>query len=150
MKSVGTKSNGKIQTKGLVLLVAMGAVSISAQFAAAASAARTRGNAVSAAVLGSSPRAQAAPAQPSQVAQAGPVETFQGELTPEPDPGDYKGQAASYSIVDELHKGYFFLDDEQTKEPLWKYAGKRVEITGTLDAKSRTVHVESIKAIGWY
>jgi len=138
MKTIGSKKKAIFQTKGLILVAASGVLSV--------------GVAVSTAAQTASLRAQASQSQPVQ------LETFRGEVTPEPDPGDCgafrcrensKVQASSYSLVDELHKGYFFVDGEQTKEPLYKYAGKRVEITGTLDATSRMVHIESIKSIGW-
>jgi hypothetical protein len=137
MKTVGSKSKVIFKTKGLILVAATGVLSI--------------GVAVSVAAQTTSPPAQASQSVPE-------LETFRGEVTPEPDPGDCgafrcrgssKVQVSSYSLVDELHKGYLFLDGEQTKEPLYKYAEKRVEITGRLDAKSRTVHIESIKSIGW-
>jgi hypothetical protein len=138
MKTIGTESKAIFQTKRLILVAATGVLYI--------------GVAVGATAQAGSPRAQARQSQPGQ------LETFQGEVTLEPDPGDCgafrcresgKIRASSYSLVDELHKGYFFLDGEQTKEPLYKYAGKRVEITGTLDAKARMVHIESIKSIRW-
>jgi hypothetical protein len=138
MKNIGTKAKANFQTKGLILIAATGVLSI--------------GVAVSAAAQTASLRAPASQSQPVQ------VETFRGEVTPEPDPGDCgafscrvssKAPVSSYSLVDELLKGYFFLDGEQATKPLYKYAWKRVEITGTLDAKSRMIHIQSIKAIRW-
>lgn len=136
MKSIGTKSKAISQV--LILVAAIGVLSI--------------GIAVGAAVPAASPRPQASQSQPAQ------LEKFQGEVSPEPDDGDCgafrcqgtsKLQTSSYSLVDELGKGYFFLDGKQVNEPLYKYAWKRVDITGTLDAKARIIHIESIKTIGW-
>ena len=40
-------------------------------------------------------------------------------------------------------KEVYSLSDQQTPE---KFAGKKVTVTGTLDAKTRTIHVDSITA----
>ena len=48
---------------------------------------------------------------------------------------------ASYMLYD--GKSAYTLSDQQTPE---KFAGKKVTIKGTLDAKTKTIHVESITA----
>ena len=48
---------------------------------------------------------------------------------------------AMYVLYD--GKEAFTLSDQQTPE---KFAGKKVTVTGTLDARSRTIHVDSIAA----
>src|ERR1700686_4073850 len=46
---------------------------------------------------------------------------------------------ASYVLYD--GKAVYMLSDQQTPE---KFAGQKVTVTGTLDAKTKTIHVESI------
>ncbi len=46
---------------------------------------------------------------------------------------------ASYMLYD--GKSAYTLTDQQTPE---KFAGKKVTVKGTLDAKTKTIHVESI------
>ncbi len=48
---------------------------------------------------------------------------------------------ASYVLYD--GKNAYLLSDQQTPE---KFAGKRVTVTGTLDAKTKTIKVDSITA----
>lgn len=48
---------------------------------------------------------------------------------------------ASYVLYD--GKQSYVLSDQNTPD---KFAGKRVTVTGTLDAKTKTIHVESIAA----
>ena len=48
---------------------------------------------------------------------------------------------AMYVLYD--GKDVYTLSDQQTPE---KYAGKKVTVTGTLDAKTRTIHVDAITA----
>lgn len=48
---------------------------------------------------------------------------------------------ASFVLYD--GKNVFALNDQKTSE---KFAGKRVRVTGTLDAAARTIHVDSITA----
>ena len=48
---------------------------------------------------------------------------------------------ASYMLYD--GKSAYTLSDQQTPE---KFAGKKVNVKGTLDVKSKTIHVESITA----
>lgn len=48
---------------------------------------------------------------------------------------------ASYVLYD--GKNVYVLSDQQTPE---KFAGKKVRVTGTLDAKAKTIAVTSIKA----
>ena len=48
---------------------------------------------------------------------------------------------ASYVLYD--GKNAYVLSDQQTPE---KFAGKRVTVTGTLDAKTKTIKVDSITA----
>ena len=48
---------------------------------------------------------------------------------------------ASYMLYDD--KSAYTLSDQQTPE---KFAGKKVTVKGTLDAKTKTIHVESITA----
>ena len=48
---------------------------------------------------------------------------------------------ATYVLVD--GKNIYTLSDQQTPE---KFAGKKVRVTGTLDAKSKTIQVDSITA----
>ena len=40
-------------------------------------------------------------------------------------------------------KNVYTLSDQRTPE---KFAGKKVKVTGTLDAKTKTIHVDSIAA----
>ena len=40
-------------------------------------------------------------------------------------------------------KNVYALSDQQTPE---KFAGQKVKVVGTLDAKTRTIHVDSIRA----
>src|SRR5215831_8732969 len=49
---------------------------------------------------------------------------------------------APYVLYD--GKDTFALSDQQNPE---KFAGKKVTITGTLDAKTNTIHVDSIAAL---
>ena len=46
---------------------------------------------------------------------------------------------ATYVLYDGEHT--YTLSDQKTPE---KFAGKRVTVTGTLDAKTKTIHVDSI------
>jgi hypothetical protein len=48
---------------------------------------------------------------------------------------------ATYVLVD--GKNVYTLSDQQTPE---KFAAKKVRVTGTLDAKTRTIQVDSIRA----
>ena len=48
---------------------------------------------------------------------------------------------ATYVLVD--RKDVYALSDQRTPE---KFAGNKVTVRGTLDAKTRTIHVESIAA----
>jgi len=48
---------------------------------------------------------------------------------------------ASYMLYD--GKSAYTLSDQQTPE---KFAGKKVKVKGTLDVKTKTIHVESITA----
>lgn len=48
---------------------------------------------------------------------------------------------ATYVLYD--GKTEFTLSDQRTPEP---FAGQKVTVTGTLDAKTKTIHVESIRA----
>ncbi len=125
------KSSLTRQSKLLILGTAAGVLSL--------------GVSVRAAVPNSLPRAQDNQSQPTQ------SQKFQGEVTPNPDTGDIKVPASSYEMYDENHGTYFSLEGTDTKKPkpLYKYAGKRVEITGTLDTKTKTVHIESIRTIHW-
>ena len=52
-----------------------------------------------------------------------------------------RAHGATYVLYDGKHA--YDLSDQQTPE---KFAGKRVTITGTVDAKTYTVHVDSIAA----
>lgn len=48
---------------------------------------------------------------------------------------------AQYVLFD--GKQVYILSDQQTPE---KFAGQKVTVTGTLDAKTKTIHVDSIAA----
>jgi len=48
---------------------------------------------------------------------------------------------AAYVLYD--GKAVYALSDQRTPE---RFAGQKVRVTGTLDAKARTIHVESIRA----
>ena len=48
---------------------------------------------------------------------------------------------ASYMLYD--GKSAYTLSDQQTPE---KFAGKKVKVKGTLDTKTKTIHVQSITA----
>jgi hypothetical protein len=48
---------------------------------------------------------------------------------------------ATYVLYD--GKQAYLLSDQQTPE---KLAGKKVTVTGTLDARTRTIHVDSLTA----
>jgi hypothetical protein len=48
---------------------------------------------------------------------------------------------ATYVLYD--GKGVYALSDQETPE---KFAAKKVTVTGTLDARTRTIHVDSITA----
>jgi hypothetical protein len=50
---------------------------------------------------------------------------------------------ASYVLYD--GKESYTLSDQTTPE---KFAGKRVTVSGTLDAKTKTIHVDSITSAG--
>ena len=50
------------------------------------------------------------------------------------------GHGAPYVLYD--GKASYTLSDQRTPE---RFAGKTVKVTGTLDAKTRTIHVESIR-----
>jgi Protein of unknown function (DUF5818) len=52
-----------------------------------------------------------------------------------------EAHGALYVLYD--GKEAYTLSDQQTPE---KFAGKKVTITGTLDAKTKTIHVDSIAA----
>jgi len=52
-----------------------------------------------------------------------------------------EAHGATYVLYDGKH-GYT-LSDQKTPE---KFAGKKVTVTGTLDAKTQTIHVDSITA----
>ena len=77
-----------------------------------------------------------------------PSEKFRGEILPDPDTGDSKTQVSSYDFYDEGREAIFHLDDQPAGKPLSKYIGRRVEVTGAVE-KSYTIHMQSIKAVGW-
>jgi hypothetical protein len=129
MRPASTQSKTIFQMRGLILLAAINALFV--------------GIAVSAAVPRPSSRAQGSQSQPAK------LETFRGEISPDPDTAPNKVRASSYQIYDESRETYLLVDSKDEKKPLYDYEGTRVEITGTLDAKSGIVHVESIKSIGW-
>jgi len=52
-----------------------------------------------------------------------------------------EAHGATYVLYDGKHS--YTLSDQQTPE---KFAGKKVTVTGTLDAKTSTIHVETITA----
>jgi hypothetical protein len=52
-----------------------------------------------------------------------------------------QAHGATYVLFDGKHA--YTLSDQQTPE---KFAGKKVKVTGTLDAKTLTIHVDSITA----
>ena len=52
-----------------------------------------------------------------------------------------QAHGALYVLYD--GKEVYTLSDQQTPE---KFAGKKVRVTGTLDAKTKTIHVDSITA----
>jgi hypothetical protein len=52
-----------------------------------------------------------------------------------------EAHGALYVLYDGKHS--YTLSDQQTSE---KFAGKKVAVTGTLDAKTSTIHVETITA----
>ena len=52
-----------------------------------------------------------------------------------------KGMGAKYVLYD--GKEAYTLSDQKTPE---KLAGKKVTVTGTLDAKTKTIHVDSMTA----
>jgi len=52
-----------------------------------------------------------------------------------------EAHGATYVLYDGKHS--YALNDQQTPE---KFAGKKVTVTGTLDAKTSTIHVETIIA----
>jgi hypothetical protein len=52
-----------------------------------------------------------------------------------------QAHGALYVLYDGKHA--YVLNDQQTPE---KFAGKKVTVTGTLDAKTLTIHVDSITA----
>jgi len=63
-------------------------------------------------------------------------------------PTDAECTAACVSIHDAMFVLYdgkqtYTLSDQKTPE---KFAGKKVTVTGTLDAKTKTIHVDSITA----
>jgi hypothetical protein len=142
MKTVATTLNAISHTKRVIFLVAASVLSIGIAAGGAA-------------VPGISPRAQTTAsqsteqAQPTPQAQTTQLEQFKGEVSPDPDTGDGKVRAHAYEIYDENRDSYFFLEGKDAKKPLYDYAGQRVEISGTLDEKSQTIHIESIKSIHW-
>jgi Protein of unknown function (DUF5818) len=63
-------------------------------------------------------------------------------------PTDAECTAACVSIHGAMYvlydgKNAYTLSDQKTPE---KFAGKKVAVTGTLDAKTKTIHVDSITA----
>jgi hypothetical protein len=52
-----------------------------------------------------------------------------------------EAHGAAYVLYD--GKGAYTLSDQKTPE---KFAGKKVTVTGTLDAKTKTIQVDSISA----
>ena len=52
-----------------------------------------------------------------------------------------EAHGASYVLAD--GKNVYMLSDQQTPA---KFAGAKVKVTGTLDAKTKTIHVDSIAA----
>ena len=53
-----------------------------------------------------------------------------------------QSHGATYILADD--KNEYVLSDQKTPE---KYAGQKVTVTGTLDAKTKTIQVESIAAV---
>ncbi len=49
---------------------------------------------------------------------------------------------AMYGLYD--GKNFYTLSDQRTSE---KFTGQKVKVTGTLDTKTRTIHVDSIVAV---
>lgn len=52
-----------------------------------------------------------------------------------------KGMNGKYMLYDAAAKASYALSDQKTPE---KFAAKKVTVTGTLDAKSKTIKVDSI------
>lgn len=49
---------------------------------------------------------------------------------------------SKFILADEKKKVVYQLDDQKTPE---QYAGQMVKVTGTLDSKTKTIHVKSIE-----
>ena len=54
-----------------------------------------------------------------------------------------KGMNGKYVLYDATAKTAYVLSDQKTPE---KFAAKKVTVTGTLDEKTKTIKVDSIKA----
>ena len=54
-----------------------------------------------------------------------------------------KGMNGKYVLYDAAAKTAYVLSDQKTPE---KFAAKKVAVTGTLDEKTKTIKVDSIKA----
>ena len=54
-----------------------------------------------------------------------------------------KGMNGKYVLYDAKAKAAYVLSDQKTPE---KFAAKKVTVTGTLDEKTKTIKVDSIKA----
>jgi hypothetical protein len=61
------------------------------------------------------------------------VKTFTGKISKNGD---------QFVLADDSSKASYLLDDQQTAG---KYAGKRVRVTGILDASNNTIRVQSIE-----
>jgi Protein of unknown function (DUF5818) len=48
-----------------------------------------------------------------------------------------------YVLFNGASKGFYQLDDQKKPQP---FAGQKVEVTGTLDKATKTIHVTDIKA----
>jgi hypothetical protein len=54
-----------------------------------------------------------------------------------------KGMNAKYALYDATSKTVWVLSDQKTPE---KFAGRKVTVTGTVDAAAKTIQVDSIAA----
>jgi hypothetical protein len=81
-------------------------------------------------------RVRAAAHPPSMQQQSKPQsKTFSGTITKS---GDY------FVLNDTANKTSYMLDDPQKAS---QYEGKKVKVTGTVDAASNTIHVETIQEV---
>ena len=53
------------------------------------------------------------------------------------------GMGGKYVLFDASTKTSYQLDDQKKPQP---FAGAKVQVTGTLDAQSKTIHIATIKA----